>query len=104
MTAIRPPTTAPLLFIAFATSHVLFYVVKLGFNLLEPLSSAVAYDVIGMLVPGIFVWIAGTFPLQAVRVAHNIAGSKDVCTTLTYALVMLTLSSFEGSLRISYMS
>ncbi|KAG5732825.1 ATP-dependent bile acid permease, partial [Termitomyces sp. T112] len=80
VTAMRPPTTAPLLFIAFAASHILFYLVESGFDLVKSgeLNSTMAYNVVGMFVPGIFVWIAGTLPLQAVKVAHNIAGSKDV--------------------------
>ncbi|KAG6873221.1 hypothetical protein C0995_001575 [Termitomyces sp. Mi166 len=77
--AMKPPTIAPLPFIAFAASHVFFYLVQFSFDLVtaDELSSTVTYDMVGMLIPGIFVWIAGTFPLQAVRIVHNMAGPKD---------------------------
>lgn len=88
----RPPTTAPLFFIAFAATHILFYLGEIGFSLMktEESSRSMVYNVVGMLVPGIFVCIAGTFPLQAMKVAPNVAGPTDVSTPMTHIPKKLT--------------
>ncbi|KAF5385025.1 hypothetical protein D9615_001230 [Tricholomella constricta] len=79
-TPIKPPSTAPYTLIFFACAHFLFFLIEFGFDLLEKdgPSSKLVLDCVGMVVPGIFIWVAGTFPLQPFRVAPNIAVPNDV--------------------------
>ncbi|KAG6919005.1 hypothetical protein DXG01_009715 [Tephrocybe rancida] len=78
--AIKPPSTTPYLLITFAASHFLYYLVEFGLDFVgsDYTGSTTPPNVAGMLIPGFFVWIAGTLPLQAVRVAPNIAGPDDI--------------------------
>ncbi|KAF8078960.1 ATP-binding cassette transporter [Lyophyllum atratum] len=66
--SIRPPSTVPYVLFAFACTHFLFFLVEFGFDLMEKnlRGSELALDLIGMIIPGIFVWVAGALPLQAV--------------------------------------
>ncbi len=36
-------------------------------------------DVIAMIIPLAFAWIAGTLPLKTYRPSFNVAGANDVC-------------------------
>ncbi|KAG5638391.1 hypothetical protein H0H81_000287 [Sphagnurus paluster] len=76
----KPPSTPPYILMAFACTNVLFFLVDLGFHFMgeDKLKARLILDVFGMVIPGAFVWMAGTLPLQAVRVAPNIAGPKDI--------------------------
>ncbi|KAG6837332.1 hypothetical protein H0H93_011427 [Arthromyces matolae] len=87
MIVLRPPTTPPYLFIGFATSHSISHLLELGLNMVgQNSSSTLELNVIGIMISGLFLWIAGAYPLQAVVIAANVAGPKDV-----------RLSSFESN-------
>ncbi|GLB35831.1 putative ABC transporter transmembrane region [Lyophyllum shimeji] len=78
--SIRSPPTPPYILIAFACTHFLFFLIDFGLALAQggEQSIQLTLDLIGMTIPGMFVWVAGTLPLQAARIAPNIAGPKDV--------------------------
>ncbi|KAG6813216.1 hypothetical protein H0H92_013103 [Tricholoma furcatifolium] len=81
--SVKPPSTPPFFLIAFATTHFLFYLAEIGFDLVENdgFSRTMALSLVGMLIPGTFVWVAGTLPLQAAKVATNVAGPQDTPST-----------------------
>lgn len=67
------------MFILFACSQVIFIFSKFGFDSVEQNGVALdmTFDLASMIFPVLFIWVAGTLPLQEFRVAKNIAGPSD---------------------------
>jgi len=64
----------------FACAQLVFELIDLGLTCLEdyPQASDLISVISRMIIPALFVWLAGTLPLQAFRFAKNIAGPRDV--------------------------
>ena len=77
----RPPSTPPYIWILFACIHLSFSMVQLAFDLLDDLENT-PFDIVRMIIPAFFVWVAGTLPMQKVRCAPNIARSQDAGTSV----------------------
>jgi len=77
--AIRPPLTPPYFDITFAITSVLFYLLAFGNDVAAANGwRAALLDVIAMLVPSLFAWLAGTLPLKTYLPCSNVAGPEDV--------------------------
>ncbi|KAF8808123.1 pleiotropic drug resistance ABC transporter [Phlegmacium glaucopus] len=76
---LKPPLTPPYLFVTFALSSVLVSLVALGYDVLsaEGRKGAVV-NIVAMIVPGTFAWLAGTLPLKPYRPSLNVARPKDI--------------------------
>jgi len=76
---LKPPLTPPYFFVTFALSSVLTSLVAFGYDVLsaEGMEGAVV-DVLAMIIPGTFTWLAGTLPLKPYRPSLNVAQPKDV--------------------------
>jgi hypothetical protein len=77
---LRPPITPPYLLILFSAIHVLAalvdsvsYAVEINVDV-----KALALNILRMTLPMLFIWVAGTLPLQCIRPARYVAGPKDV--------------------------
>jgi hypothetical protein len=90
---LKPPTTPPYFLVIFSSVHVLVSLVDLGFDAVEidARRGTLARDIVSMFIPVLFVWVAGTLPLQAQRPALNIAQSKDVCFLYCYLRPLVKL-------------
>ncbi|TFK41840.1 pleiotropic drug resistance ABC transporter [Crucibulum laeve] len=77
---IKPPSTPPYLFILFASFSVLSLFVEFWFDLVDVHKSTldVVLDVLAMLLPSVFIWVAGTLPVQSMRPSVNIAQRHDI--------------------------
>ena len=64
----------------FSCAQLIVELIDLGLNCLEdyPQASDLISVISRMIIPVLFVWLAGTLPLQAFRIAKNIAGPRDV--------------------------
>ena len=60
----------------FACTHLLFAMAKFAFDAIDHRGNT-AFNMIGMAVPAVFLWVAGTLPMQEVRCTSNIARPKD---------------------------
>ena len=69
----------------FASAQLIFELIDLGLNCLEdyPQAGDLISVISRMIIPVLFVWLAGTLPLQAFRAAKNIAGPRDVLAFLS---------------------
>ena len=76
---LRPPLTPPYLLIAFSVVSALLSLVALGNDLPQDGKQNAILDVIAMIIPLAFAWIAGTLPLKMYRPSFNVAGANDVC-------------------------
>lgn len=67
--------------------------VTLGYDVLsaESIKDAVV-DVLAMIIPGIFAWLAGTLPLKPYRPSLNVAQPKDVWKSFSLIRVGLVLN------------
>jgi hypothetical protein len=76
----KPPVTPPFLLILFASVHVVAAVVDLAFGLLTKDTNvgAVTLGIVRIAVAMLFIWLAGTLPLQAILPSQTVAGSKNV--------------------------
>jgi hypothetical protein len=78
---LNPPLTPPYFSVAFATIQCVVPLIQLSLDVVHggggP-SNAVLSNITRIVVPAIFLWIAGTLPLQPVAASTNIAGPKDV--------------------------
>lgn len=77
---LKHPTTPPYLSILLASIHVIAAVFDLGYGLMKENVNfgAVILDIIRICMAIVFIWLAGTFPLQPTLPARNVAGPKDV--------------------------
>ncbi|KAJ7675323.1 P-loop containing nucleoside triphosphate hydrolase protein [Mycena rosella] len=79
--ALNPPMTPPFLSIIFASIQFVVPLVHLTLDLVHTggsWSSGIPLDVARIIAAAIFIWIAGTLPLQTVQAAENVAGPKDI--------------------------
>lgn len=76
--AMKPPLTPPYLFVAFSVTSVLLSLVAFGNDLSMHGVKVSALDLISMMIPAAFAWIAGTLPLRTYKPALNVASGKDV--------------------------
>jgi len=60
----------------FACAHLLFEMAKFAFDAIDDRGHTI-FNVARMIVPALFLWIAGTLPMWEVRCTSNIAGPKD---------------------------
>ncbi|KAJ6621075.1 pleiotropic drug resistance ABC transporter [Mycena sp. CBHHK59/15] len=77
----NPPTTPPYLSLIFASIQFLDPFIHLALDLVQTggnTSALLPLNAVRMIAPAIFIWIAGTLPLQAVAASLNIAGPKDI--------------------------
>lgn len=74
--AVRPPSTPPYILMLFAFFHLLPATAKFTFDAIDHRGNTV-FNILRIAVPALFLWVAGTLPLQEVRCAPNIARSKD---------------------------
>jgi hypothetical protein len=74
----KPFLTPPYLFIVFALNSVLVSFVNLGHDILSASLKNAVVDVLAMIVPGTFAWLAGTLPLKPYRPSLNVAQLNDV--------------------------
>ncbi|RDB29359.1 ATP-dependent bile acid permease [Hypsizygus marmoreus] len=83
-TITRTPATPPYMLILFACAHIIFSLVKFGFDSIEDngRTRLLLFDLASMVMPALFVRIAGTLHLQPIRAAPNIAGLRDVPSVL----------------------
>jgi len=84
----KPPLTPPYLFIAFALSSVLVSFLAFGYDVSAEAIENAAIDVLAMIVPGTFAWLAGTLPLKPYRPFVNVAQCKDVWKPLSLILAL----------------
>ncbi|KAF7347593.1 P-loop containing nucleoside triphosphate hydrolase protein [Mycena venus] len=77
--ALNPPITPPYLSIAFASIQCVVPLIYLSLDVYGRESTEnTLSNAARIVVPALFLWIAGTLPLQAVEPATNIAGPKDI--------------------------
>ena len=74
----KPFSTPPYLFIIFALSSVLVSCVDFGRDVSSADLKSAVVDVLAMIVPGTFAWLAGTLPLMPYRPSLNVAQLNDV--------------------------
>jgi len=74
----KPPLTPPYLFVVFSVSSVLLSLVAFGNDLSMHGVKVAALDLVSMMIPAVFAWIAGTLPLKTYKPALNVASGKDV--------------------------
>lgn len=74
----KPPLTPPYLFVAFSVTSVLLSLVAFGNDLSMHGIKVAVLDLIAMMIPAAFAWIAGTLPLKTYKPALNVASGKDV--------------------------
>jgi hypothetical protein len=74
--AVRPPSTPPYILMLFACAHLLSAMAKFAFDAIDYHGNAV-FNIVSIAVPALFLWVAGTLPMQDVRCASNIARPKD---------------------------
>jgi hypothetical protein len=57
-------------------------ILEFGFDVVgaRAKGSMLVLDTTRMIVPALFIWVAGKLPLQPVRFATNIAQPNDVCS------------------------
>jgi len=75
--AVRPLSTPPYILMLFACTHLIFGMAMFAFDTIDRRGNTV-FNMVGIAVPAVFLWVAGTLPLQEVRCASNIARPKDV--------------------------
>jgi hypothetical protein len=76
--AFKPFLTPPCLFIVFALNSVLVSFLNLGHDILSANLKNAVVDLLAMIVPGTFAWLAGTLPLKPYRPSLNVAQLNDV--------------------------
>ncbi|KAF8167359.1 pleiotropic drug resistance ABC transporter [Crassisporium funariophilum] len=77
--SMRPPLTPPYFLILFAITSVLLSLVSFGYDIsAEDGGRNAVLDIISMVVPGSFAWVAGTLPLKTYRPSLNVAQPQDV--------------------------
>ncbi|KAJ7170194.1 pleiotropic drug resistance ABC transporter [Mycena filopes] len=79
--ALRPPTTPPYLSAAFASIQCVVPLVHLSLDMVHSggrPSDTSLFNAARIIAPGLFLWVAGTLPLQTVAASTNIAGPKDI--------------------------
>ncbi|KAJ6575411.1 pleiotropic drug resistance ABC transporter [Mycena capillaripes] len=79
--ALNPPITSPYLSVIFAFIQCVVPLIHLSFDMVHSggnPSSMTLFNGARLIAPAIFLWIAGTLPLQTVAVSTNIAGPKDI--------------------------
>lgn len=93
---LRPPLTPPYLFIVFSVISTLLSLVALGNDIFQEENQNAILDVIAMIIPFAFAWIAGTLPLKTYRPSFHVAGANDVCprSSLPRHLLILFLSTY----------
>jgi hypothetical protein len=74
----KPFLTPPYLFIIFALSSVLVSFVDFRHDVSNANVKDSVVDVLAMIVPGTFAWLAGTLPLKPYRPSLNVAQLNDV--------------------------
>ncbi|KAF8921944.1 pleiotropic drug resistance ABC transporter [Mucidula mucida] len=79
-TVAMPPSTVPYLSFLFGTWHAIFSFIYVVTELLKDNYSGVviALQTVSFLVSSVFVFVAGTLPVQLVRPALNVAQCKDI--------------------------
>ncbi|KAF9469518.1 pleiotropic drug resistance ABC transporter [Collybia nuda] len=77
---IKPPSSPPYVNIIFASFHVLASILEFGFDTLGSRIGTDIFllDIMHIFVPALFVWVAGTLPVQPIQFAMNIAQPDDV--------------------------
>jgi hypothetical protein len=87
--AFNHPKTPPFILILFALIHFVAVVFDMAFGLLTKNYNvrAILLDVVRIAVTMLFIWLAGTFPLQAIPPSQNVADSKDVCISACSGIV-----------------
>ncbi|KAJ7161288.1 P-loop containing nucleoside triphosphate hydrolase protein [Mycena crocata] len=77
---LSPPVTPPYLSVAFASIQSIVPLVHLTLDIVHTgkTNSTLPLNVASVIPPALFVWIAGTLPLQTTAPAANIAGPKDI--------------------------
>jgi hypothetical protein len=98
--------TPPYLFITFALSSVLTSFLAFGYDVLsaEGLKNAVV-DILAVIVPGTFVWLAGTLPLKPYRPCLNVAQFKDVWKPLSlFSALVFDKEECADTVRYTVMS
>ncbi|KAJ7040325.1 pleiotropic drug resistance ABC transporter [Mycena alexandri] len=85
-----PPITPPYLSTAFASIQCVVPLIHLSLDLVHsggrPNDTSL-FNAARIIVPSLFLWIAGTLPLQTVAASTNIAGSKDLWQWATFSFV-----------------
>ena len=81
----KPILTPPYPFIAFALSSILVSFVDFGYDVSSANLKNVVVDVLAMIVPGTFAWLAGTLPLKSYRPSLNVAQQNDVCENYSHS-------------------
>lgn len=87
----KPPSTPPYFFVAFSVSSVLLSLVAFGNDLSMHGVKIASLDLISMMIPAAFAWIAGTLPLRTYKPALNVASGKDVSPATFHQLLPRTL-------------
>lgn len=65
--------------ILLAAIHVIAGLFSFGLGLLEEIDvGAIVLDALRILAAGLFIWVAGTLPLQRALSSENVAGPHDV--------------------------
>ncbi len=84
-----PPSTVPYLSFLFGTWHAIFSFIYVVTELLKDNYSGVviALQTVSFLVSSVFVFVAGTLPVQLVRPALNVAQCKDVGLLLVSSML-----------------
>ncbi|KAJ7786610.1 pleiotropic drug resistance ABC transporter [Mycena metata] len=79
--ASKPPITPPYLSTAFASIQCVVPLIHLSLDLVHTggrPSDMSVFNAARIIAPSLFLWIAGTLPLQTVAASTNIAGPKDI--------------------------
>lgn len=74
--------------ILLAAIHVIAGLFSFGLGLMEEIDfGAIVLDALRIFVAGLFIWIAGTLPLQRTLSNENVAGSNDVSLLAHFAII-----------------
>lgn len=90
----KPPSTPPFLLILFAVVHVLAALMDFGFGLIRRDSNASTVfplHIVRIVLAIVYIWLAGTMPLQPTLPAQNVARSKDVRFLVSITILPLTV-------------
>ncbi|KAJ7193321.1 pleiotropic drug resistance ABC transporter [Mycena pura] len=77
--AFNPPITPPYLSATFASIECVATFIQLLLDVARPEGGAKrAFEYVRIIAPAIFVWVAGTLPLQTIAPAQNVANPTDI--------------------------
>jgi beta-lactamase regulating signal transducer with metallopeptidase domain len=85
--AYKLPETPPFSLISFASVHVVAGVLEFASDLLTADTNvgAVFLNIVRITLAMLYIWLAGTLPLQPILPGRSVAGSKDVRALLWIA-------------------